>query len=107
MYQILAWSTTCCIVCEEQKKKFEVRRDKNFITLSYAKIKHTAKYGFAVCQKKHTTKYDFVVCQIFAGCAHGKQPFCRVPYGKHTANYRAHDKELDSGSEHKALYRTK
>ena len=43
------------------RKSFEVRRQKNFITLPCAKIKHTAKSCFAVCHKKHTAKYFFAV----------------------------------------------
>ena len=64
-----------------------VRRE-FFITLLYAKIKDTSKYEFAMCQKK----------------AHGKQPLCCVPDRKHTTNYWAHNKELDSDSASPKLY---
>ena len=36
----------------KSRKSFEVRRQKKFITLPCAKIKHTAKCSFAVCHKK-------------------------------------------------------
>ena len=59
----------CHILYLKSRKSFEMRRQKNFTTLSCAKIKHTtkscvtkkhtSKYFFAVCQKKHMAKDDF------------------------------------------------
>ena len=51
----------------KSRKNFEVRRQKKFITLSCAKIKHTAKSCFAVCHIK----------------GHGKENLCRVPKKTH------------------------
>jgi len=51
------------------RKSFEVRKQKKFITLPCAKIKHTAKFSFAVCHKKAHGKVFFAVCQKKA---HGK-----------------------------------
>ena len=50
------------------RKSFEVRRQKKFITLLCAKIKHTVNYFFAVCKKKAHGKE----------CLHRVLYFCRV-----------------------------
>ena len=56
----------------KSRKSFEVRRGKIIIS-PCAKIKHTVKHDFGVCQKKAqgkacTVKYVFIVCYIFAIC---------------------------------------
>ena len=64
------------------------------------KKRHTAKYGFAVCQKKHMPKYRFAVYFFKPGVfvvAHGKFAICRVPDRKHTTNNETHGKYRFSG----------
>ena len=59
----------CHMLYVKCRKSFEVRRQNFFITLPCAKIKHTAKFSFAVCHKKAHGKVFFAVCQKKA---HGK-----------------------------------
>ena len=62
----------------KSRKNYEVRRQKYFITLLCAKVKHTAKSCFAACHKKntrqsisyHTAKYLCLPCA--RELAHGK-----------------------------------
>ena len=94
----------------KSRKNFEVRRPKNFITLPYAKIKHTVKSCFAGCKKKRTAKYFFAVCQkkttrqrmtlpcVFLNTL-DKIYVYRVPVNLHTANFGAHGKSEISGSD--------
>ena len=60
----------------KSRKSFEVKREKKFITLPRAKIKHRAKhefavcFSFAVCFLEHTWKNSCLPCAH--ELAHGK-----------------------------------
>ena len=75
----------------KNRKSFEMRREKNFITLPCAKIKHRAKHGAkkSMCQKNTQQSMTLAVCYIFTMCAHDKEILYRVPNRKYTANYWA------------------
>jgi len=79
---------------------FEMTREKNLLLCRVLNKAHgKAWLCLAMCQIKHTAKHDFAVCYIFTVCPHSKEVLYRVPHRKHMANYRAQDKEPDSGSE--------
>ena len=96
----------CHMLYVKSRKSFEVRRQIFFVTLPSAKIKHTAKSCFAVCQKKNTRQTMTLPCALVLPCVFlstlGKNHVCRVPVNLHTANYGAHGKIEVSGSEHLA-----
>ena len=46
-------------------KGFEVRREKNFITLPCAKKAHSKFITLPCVKKKHTAKHDYTVCSTF------------------------------------------
>ena len=106
----------CQMLYVKSRKNFEVRKQKKFITLPCAKIKHTAKYFFAVCQikahgkvflcrvpKKSTRQSMILSCAFVLPCVFlrilGKIDVCRVPVNLHTANCGAHVKSKFSSSE--------
>ena len=79
------------------RKSFEVRKQNFFITLPCAKIKHLAKFSFAVCHKKATLPCALIWPCVFLNTL-GKIYVCRVSVNLHTANFGAHGESEISGS---------
>ena len=75
------------------RKSFEVRRQKKFITLPCAKIKHTAKLS----QKSKLCRVLLILPCVFLSTL-GKIYVCRVPVNLHSANLGAYCKNEVSGS---------
>ena len=97
----------------KSRKNFEVRRQKKFITLSCAKIKHTAKLCRVLqkntrqnislpCAKKSTQQTMTLPCALILPCVFlstlGKIYVCRVYVNLHTTNFGAHGESEISGS---------
>ena len=100
MYQILIWSSTCCMWRVEKVSTWEKEKILLLCCKTHGKIMlyHFAMYHkkahiiiFLYCVPKKSTRQSFfIVCYIFAVCAYEKKIICCVPDKKNTRQTTEH-----------------